>query len=156
MKLYPAHRRKSKRRDGRSNIRSNHPVTVSKASDARALHLDDTKHCLGARHEVFVSSIRDTLRRVHSHLERRARQTRSELRFIGRVRRTKRRQRRAARSSIQRGAPGGPVGAVRDTKQSPFRGCANAEPDRVHGVFAEQNSHERVLQRPAPGNANHA
>ena len=65
--------------------------------------------------------------------------------FVGRVRRTKRRPGRASRGAIQRDAARGPIGAVRDTKQPPFRGRAVAEPDRVHGVFAEQNSHERDL-----------
>ena len=42
--------------------------------------------------------------------------------FVGRVQRTKRRPGRAARGAVQRYAPCGSVGAVRDTKQSAFRG----------------------------------
>ena len=146
---------KRTRRGQRSDGCSSRLLTVAKVPSARAFHLDDSKHRLGARHKVFVSPIRDTLRRVHSDRERRARQTFFKLYFVGRVRRTKRRPGRAARGAVQRTEPRDSVGAVRDTKQSPFRGREIAEPDHAHGMLTEQNSHERVLQRLAPGNANH-
>ena len=152
VKLYTPGEKRT-RRDGRSNSRPDH---LAKASSAGAFYVDDPKHRLGARDEVFVSRVRDALRRVHSRRERRTRQTRFELYFVSCVRRAKRRTGRAARGALQRDAPRSPVGAVRDTKQYSFRGRAFAEPDRVRGVFAEQNSHERGLQRLAPGNANHA
>ena len=67
---YSVSRAKRRSRDACSDLSNRHFGVAKILSSARAHRVDDSKHRLGVRHKVFVSRIRDALRRVHGHRER--------------------------------------------------------------------------------------